>query len=98
MKGFNNTRKTVLLSRFEKRLAGDIFEGIFSESMSVLDEDYSYQNYEVKLNAKNRAIFIEISWGKKPTSSVISFIGKEMNEAVGRCTLIYNEITKREEK
>ena len=97
-KGFNSTTKSVLLSRFEKNLAGEIFERMFEENLAVLNEDYSYQNYSVKLNAKNRAIFVEISWDKKPTSSVISFMAKEMNEMLGRCTLIYNEVAKREER
>ena len=91
-KGFNQNENAVLLSRFDRQVALDIFHQHFNECLKSLNRVYLYKSISVQLNPHTKAITFILDWQTKPSSVVISFLCKELRSVLGRCNIIFKEL------
>lgn len=91
-KGFNQNEKAVLMNRFDKQVALDVFHYHFNECLKSLNRVYLYKSIYVQLNPHTKAITFILDWKTKPSSVVISFLCKELRNELGRCNIIFKEL------
>ena len=91
-KGFNQSENAVLLNRFDKQVALEIFHQHFNACLKSLNRVYLYKSIFVQLNPHKKAITFILDWKTKPSSVVISFLCKELRSELGRCNIIFKEL------
>ena len=91
-KGFFEKEKAILLSRFEKDMALFYFSQFFEECMQSIGKRYEYKHLDISLNKKSKNVTFVVIWKTKPSTTVISFLQKELNQVFGRCNIIFKEL------
>ena len=91
-KGFRERDNVVLISRFDEKMASELFLELYTINMCNLNRTYEYKSLRVFLNAKTKAVIFSVEWKNKPSSAVISFLSRELKLIFGRCNLVCKEI------
>ncbi len=92
-KGFFQKDLMIHVSRFEEKIALDVFTQHFNACLVSLERVFLYKRLIVKLNVRTKAVSFILDWKKRPSAFVLSFLNKELKKEFGRCTISYKEAT-----
>ena len=91
-KGFYEKEGAVFLTRFDKQIARNLFLRFYKQCMESLGKYYEFKSVGIHLNPKSKAVTFIVDWKTRPSTTVISFLTKELQSVLGRCSIVYKEL------
>ena len=91
-KGFHEKERAVFLTRFDEKIARNLFLRFYAQCMHSLGKYYEFKSLGIHLNPKSKAVTFIVDWKTRPSTTVISFLTKELQSVLGRCSIIYKEL------